>query len=472
MKSIITAIFAVFIASIGLSSAQEKEYTHQNYFENYEGTQTCLQCHQEAAENFFHSQHYQWRGNAPGIVNARGRKLGKMNTFNDFCTSPTGNWIGEVKNKRGEVISRGCSICHAGLGKLPAEKMDQEQLENIDCLVCHASGYRRDVYQNDKGEWGIRPVLWKNREGLDSVSKRISQPTRVMCLRCHSASGGGPNYKRGDLEYKLADAERDYDVHMGTDGKNMQCVSCHAGEKHRVRGRGTDLSGTDSPGHSLSCSTSECHGGSPHQAKVLNRHTSRVNCTVCHIPSFAREEPTDMFRDWSQSVYNEEADKYYAKIALEKDVKPVLAWYNGKTWAQLPGEPARKLADGSVGIMVPQGSRRDPNAKLFAFKLHRAKMPLLAERNWLIPIMVEHFFSSGALEESIHLAAKAVYGVENAKYSWVETKRYMGIFHGVQPAKKALACLDCHGPAGRMDWKGLGYAGDPLDRLPGTRSRK
>ena len=38
----------------------------------------------------------------------------------------------------------------------------------------------------------------------------------------------------------------------------------------------------------------------------------------------------------------------------------------------------------------------------------------------------------------------------------------MGIFHAVQPAENALGCLDCHGPDGRLDWRGLGYDADPL----------
>lgn len=466
MRKLLTLCF--FVALVALASrsgAQEKAYTHTDYFEHYEGTATCLQCHEDQAKSFFHSQHYQWRGDAPQIVNAHGKKLGKLNTFNDFCTSPQGNWIGEVRNSRGEVITRGCSACHAGQGKMPSETMSREQLENIDCLVCHAGGYRRDLYGSEGEGYAWKPILWQNQAGLDSVSKRISLPTRAMCLRCHSASGGGPNYKRGDLEYKLADPDRDYDVHMASEGANMQCVACHAGTDHRVRGRGTDLSGTDSPDKPLSCATTECHGAKPHKADVLNAHTDRVNCTVCHIPSFARDEATDMFRDWSTPKYNPEADKYTATITLEKDVRPVYAWYNGTTRAQLLGEPARRLADGSVGIMVPQGARRDPNARIYAFKLHRGRLPLLTGRNWLIPITVEHFFADGKIDPAVKNAAEEIYGIENANYTWTPTSRYMGIFHGVQPASHALRCLDCHSSPSRLDWKALGYPGDPMARL-------
>jgi len=461
------AILAFFLAAAvaSASAAGPPAPSHAAMFEHYEGTKTCLACHQQEAESFFHSQHYQWEGEAPDIVNAHGRRLGKMNTVNDFCTNPKANWIGLVYNSRGEVISKGCSACHAGFGKLPSPKMDQAQLENIDCLMCHASGYQRDLYKNDDGSLQWKPILWKNPVGLDSVSKRISLPKRVMCLRCHASSGGGANYKRGDLEYKLADADRNFDVHMGTDGKNMQCIACHAGDDHRVRGRGTDLSGTDMPSRPLSCDTQECHGSAPHKVAVLNLHAQRVNCTVCHIPDFAKEDPTDMSRDWSKAVFNAEADNYTADIKLEKNVRPVYAWYNGTTWEQLMGEPVKRLPDGSVGMMVPQGSRSDPRAKIFAFKLHRGKMPLWTAKQWIIPIVVEEVFPTGQIDPAVKLAAKDIYGVDNVDYSWTDTSRYMGIFHEVQPASQALQCLDCHRPGGRMDWKALGYDGDPLDRM-------
>lgn len=462
----------LFVVTVGVAAAQNSGSSHAQYFEHYEGSKTCLQCHQKEAESFFHSQHYQWKAASPRIVNAKGKRLGKINTINDFCTSPTGNWIGLVENSRGEAISKGCSNCHPSRGLPPEEKISQAQLENIDCLICHASGYRRDLYPREGGGYEWKPILWKNREGLDSVAKRITQPTRTTCLRCHSASGGGANFKRGDLEYKLADCDRDFDVHMASNGKNMQCLACHRGEDHRVRGGGTDLAGTDMPGKPAGCDNQGCHGPAPHRSLTLNHHAKRVNCTVCHIPSFAKEDPTDMARDWSKPVYNATTDKYTATIRLEKDVRPVYAWYNGFTSAQLPGEPVTKLADGTVGIMVPQGNRQDPKAKIYAFKLHQGRLPVLAEKNWIIPITVEHFFANGKIDPAVKSAAKEIYGVDNAAYSWTGTSRYMGIFHGVAPAIRALQCQDCHGGKGRLGWKKLGYSEDPVDALLRSRSRK
>jgi hypothetical protein len=226
------------------------------------------------------------------------------------------------------------------------------------------------------------------------------------------------------------------------------------------------------PSKPLGCDTAECHGVSPHKADVLNHHTARVNCTVCHIPDFARTDPTDMYRDWSKPEYQAEADKYTATIKLEQNVKPVYAWFNGNTREQLLGEPIERRPDGTVGMMVPQGSRKDPKARIYAFKLHRAKMPLLDGKNWIIPIVVEHVFPTGQIDPAVKQAAKETYGINNASYGWVETSRYMGIFHEVQPASKALQCLDCHGSPGRMDWKALGYPGDPLTTLMSSHGSK
>ncbi|MGE0452059.1 MAG: hypothetical protein AB7O37_07335 [Vicinamibacteria bacterium] len=453
---------ALAAALMSLPASAAEPFSHKDAFEHYEGTKTCIACHEQEAESFFHSQHYQWRGSAPQIVGAGERKLGKLNTINDFCTGPAANWIGLVTNSRGDVVSKGCSKCHAGRGKLPEGQISPAQLENIDCLICHAKGYQRDLYPNADGSLEWKPILWKNQEGLDSVAKRVGPPQRAMCLRCHSASGGGPNYKRGDLEYKLANTDRDYDVHMGTNGADFQCASCHAGDKHRVRGRGVDLAASDSPDRPLSCDTAECHGAKPHAEPVLDRHAGRVYCTSCHIRSFAREEPTDMLRDWSKPKYDAEADRYTASITLQKDVVPVYAWWNGLTRAQLPGEPVRRLPNGAIGMMVPEGTRQDQKARIFPFKLHKGRMPVLQDRQWIVPILVEHFFADGDIFGATRKAAEETYGIADAKYDWNDTERYMGIFHGVQPKQQALGCLECHGTKTRLDWKALGYAQDPL----------
>ncbi|MCP4572047.1 MAG: hypothetical protein GY838_06805 [bacterium] len=462
MKAATTLLVALVVISLaaGPVSAAKKTYSHQEYFEHYEGTATCLECHEQEATDFFHSQHYQWRGEAPNVINADGRMLGKFNTMNDFCTNPLPSWIGNAANEDGKVIAQGCSKCHAGLGLKPESKISRAQLENIDCLICHASGYRRDAFQDENGAWEWRPILWKNQRGLDSVSKRITQPRRKSCLRCHSGAGGGPNYKRGDLEYVLGETTSDYDVHMGTDGQDMTCADCHGGTRHRMRGRGADLAGTDNPDQPLACTT--CHDAAPHGVVVLDRHAERVDCTVCHIPDFARTDPTDMIRDWSVPKHHPKAKKWSATITFGQNVVPEYAWWGGDSRLSPMGEKVKTDDDGVVPIMVPVGKRKDKSSKIYAFKVHRARLPVLQEERWLVPIAVDEFFIDGDMEKAVHEGAESAYGLHEAEYEWVDTVRWMGIFHGVRPAGQALQCLDCHREGGRMDWRALGYKKDPL----------
>ena len=68
-------------------------------------------------------------------------------------------------------------------------------------------------------------------------------------------------------------------------------------------------------------------------------------------------------------------------------------------------------------------------------------------------------------EDAFHSDGLIVYGIDDAKFDWVRSVRYMGISHEVQPADRALKCAECHGPKGRLDWKALGYEQDPLELL-------
>ncbi len=432
------------------------ENPHRKHIQKYEGTKTCLKCHENDAKEAFNSLHYQWKAAAPNIVNAAGKKLGKIITSNDFCTNPSINWIGILKNSKGQVIGNGCSKCHAGLGLKPAEEVSQEQLENIDCLICHSANYRREVYKTDEGTLRWRPVDWNKPEILLNNTQNVTSPAREMCLRCHVGSGGGLNYKRGDIETAHIRADRAFDVHMGS---GMTCIQCHKFEDHKVLGSGTQMAGEDRPGESNRCEN--CHKGSVHENKVLNTHVKTVYCTTCHIPTFAKQQATDMHRDWSVSEYLEKKDKYEPVITFEKDVKPVYTWWNGKGKLALLKEPVEEK-DGRVRLYDPQGSIDDPESKIYAFKLHTAKLPVDAETREFIPIKVGVVFKTGKNDAGVKKGAEAFSGKVPEKFEWVTTERYMGIFHEVVPKEQALQCANCHGEGDRLDWDALGYKGDPM----------
>ena len=63
-------------------------------------------------------------------------------------------------------------------------------------------------------------------------------------------------------------------------------------------------------------------------------------------------------------------------------------------------------------------------------------------------------------------------GLEHSgEYGFAPTEMYWSINHMVSPKEEALGCLDCHGDNGRMDWKTLGYKGDPMDNPKYARSK-
>ncbi len=463
-------VLGLLLCSAGaLAHDPEKPNRHADRWEHYQGTRTCLKCHRDEALTFFDSRHYQWRGGAPDPDEARAAvdvELGKLTTINDFCTTPGYQWIGEVVNAEGKVLAKGCSACHSGLGEMPGLEPTREQLRNMDCLMCHASGYRRDLYATEDGGWEWRPILFENQEGLDIISKRVTLPDRSICLRCHAASGGGPNFKRGDIEYILKEPDFEHDVHMAPvseGGQDMWCIDCHTDDNHthRMIGRGVDLAANDRPDKTLDCS-SQCHQDHIHPEAEIDKH-DRLACPTCHIPSFARDEPTDMFRDWSNVHFDEDKGKYMYDQVLEYDVEPAYAWYNGDRYAQASGEPVRRDEQGRVVMIAPEGSRDDPTARIAPFKLHRGRLPVLKKQQWLAPLTTEELYVHGNPDEAVRDGVKFWYGLDLDldDFAWEDTIRYMGIYHAIPPVEDALQCADCHSPGGRMNWNALGYERDP-----------
>ena len=68
-----------------LAHDANKPNRHVDRYEHYQGTKTCLECHEAEARTFFDSQHYQWRGGTPDLVNTTEMEsLGKLSMVNDF----------------------------------------------------------------------------------------------------------------------------------------------------------------------------------------------------------------------------------------------------------------------------------------------------------------------------------------------------------------------------------------------------
>lgn len=427
--------------------------SHAGRFSTYEGTRTCLRCHDQQARAFHQSVHYQWQGDASEAVGLSSTIAGKLGGINDFCIYPNINWLGRLTNTLGQAVDGGCARCHSGLGLKPTETATSEQLENIDCLLCHSAQYRRKL-----DETGTRfvPDTANMEVSLLQAAVDVTRPTTATCLKCHAYAGGGNNFKRGDLEAAQADATRELDVHMASrerGGAGLSCLSCHPAVAHKIAGRGTDLREREvlTP---VSCTN--CHQARPHGVPDLDKHTARVNCTVCHIPVFAKAAPTDMVRDWSAPAHlNPVTHLFEPHMTMQANVTPVYGFFNGKSKFYQFGDPAVPGPDGRVLMAGPIGSVNDPGAKIHALKWHQGIQPMDPETRRLLPLKIGIFFQTGDVAAAIAQGAAAVGWPYNG-HTFVATERYMGLYHEVAPKEQALTCSSCHGGT-RMDFAALGY---------------
>jgi len=441
-----------------LDSAGGASGSHANRFSSYQGTATCLTCHRDEALEIHASAHYQWKGDSSAVIGSNGELMGKLGGINDFCIYPDINWIGKLTNVRGEQVDGGCARCHTGLGLKPTADSTEEQLLNIDCLICHSSDYRRTVGLVN-GQFRFVPDTAAMQVSLLEAAQNITLPSSKACLNCHAFAGGGDNYKRGDLEAAHAQANRSLDVHMASKangGAGLECLDCHKAEAHRIAGRGSDLRELDS---ATKVACRNCHATSPHSDENVNRHLARVDCSVCHIPDFARVAATDMDRRWDLPGDLDVAKGLY-EPHMEKafNVVPEYRFFNGKSFFYQFGQPATAHPEtGWVLMSGPDGSVQDPGSKIFAFKHHKAAQPVDPVSGRLLPLKIGIFFSTGNVDKAVAEGAAAV-GWPYSGHTFADTERYMGIFHEVAPADRALTCDQCHGTNGRMDFAALGYS--------------
>jgi octaheme c-type cytochrome (tetrathionate reductase family) len=404
-------------------------------------TRRCLECHPDARK-VMKTPHWLWLGDEVRIPGRAGTtRLGKRNVLNNFCISTVGN-------------EKACTKCHAGYGWADAD-YDFSKEENVDCLVCHE---HTNTYV--KGPAGM-PMP---QTDLLAAARSVGTPQRENCLGCHAFGGGGQAVKHGDIDSSLAHPFEDEDVHMGRHG--FLCVDCHTAPEHRIRGRAFSVSVEDS--HGVACA--DCHTRPEHADARINAHLAAVACQTCHIPSFAGKVPTKVFWDWSKAGDPTRKDDphHYLKIkgefVYEQDAIPEYRWFNGTVSRYLLGDP---IADPErpTALNPPLGGIGDATARLWPFKIHRAKQPYDAGNGYLFPPVTGGaggFWTTFDWDESFRLGAKASKIAYSGKVGFARTEMYWPLSHMVAPKEKALGCTDCHGDRSRMDWKALGYAGDPM----------
>ena len=416
---------------------------------DWQGTSTCLQCHETEAQEVFGSTHYQWLGETP-YMNDGPEIQGKLDIgVNSYCINITGNW-------------NGCGACHVGLGDRPTPQVSSAQLENIDCLICH-----QEAYQRVKVDGRFVPDLDNMSISIVEAARTVQKPTRVACLKCHAKGGGGDNYKRGDLAIAHGTtSDRNFDVHMASSGANLDCQACHTTEQHLMAGRGSDLRPTDLD---VEMSCTDCHEEkdslSGHGQPSIGKHVKRVACQSCHIRTYARNavdtpasEQTEVHRDW-RLPHTTPSGAIHPTPTLAGDLIPRYAWWDGTSVSYLLYEEA--LVDhlnGAIATSRPLGEVTSARSKLYPFKYKTATQPLVQNYNQLIALDTSVYFSTGDADSAIRSGLENMNYSPDESYEWVETDTLQLITHEVTPASAALSCSDCHENTNRMDLvDNLGY---------------
>jgi octaheme c-type cytochrome (tetrathionate reductase family) len=394
------------------------------------------------------SVHWTWERKQ--VVNGKEMEFGKINAVNNFC--------GATKSNRDH-----CSMCHAGYGWKDAS-FNFKDPTHIDCLICHdtTGTYKKDEHHAGAVGEGVNLLF---------VAQHVGKPVREDCGACHFDGGGGDGVKHGDLDSSLSYPDRSEDVHMAADGLNFECQDCHSSDKHNILG--SDMA-TSPDGHGdFGCAM--CHGDQPHKESRLNKHTATVACETCHIPEMARVQPTQMSWDWSTAGQNKapagvngKTIRYIKSMGTQTwatMVQPTYAWFNGKSGVYVRGEKIdpNKVTD----LCWPKGDIHDKTAKIFPFKVHTGKQIYDTVNDYFI---VNHVYDrdNKGFWQTFDWNESAAAGMKDAglpysgHYGFAPTKMYWRLDHMVAPKEQALQCLDCHGDHGRMDWKALGYQGDPM----------
>ncbi|MDK9700300.1 MAG: tetrathionate reductase family octaheme c-type cytochrome [bacterium] len=400
-------------------------------------TAACISCHDGRAAEVMKSSHWNWE-RLEYIPNKGIRSVGKKNILNNFCIGISGN-------------QPSCNKCHIGYG-YANNSFDFHDSLNVDCISCHDNS---NTYLKKTGGAGMPD----SSVNLTKVAQQVGMPQRTNCGTCHFYGGGGNNVKHGDLEESMFDPEHSVDVHMASEKSNLQCVDCHTADQHQILGKSYSLSSMNR--NRVTCE--QCHSALPHTDKILNQHTVKIACQTCHIPVYAKVNPTKLHWDWSTAgkLRNgepyEETDSTGSDVYMSikgsfrwgKNVTPEYYWFNGTASHYLLGDQVDTTKPVKMNELF--GSYDDPDAKIYPVKVHRAKQLYDTQNKYLIQPKTysstpgdSGYWAEFDWPKAITAGMKEINLPYSGQFGFINTEMYWPINHMVSPAKQTVQCIDCH----------------------------
>lgn len=432
----------------------DREILQQTFARSEDVTRACLSCHVEAAAEVQKTIH--WTMIRPTDPEKKTGKAGI--SFNNFCISLSSN---EPR----------CTSCHVGYG-FGDKNFSLGAVEKVDCLVCHdlSGNYRKFPA---KGGYPVtEPAEFEGvmyyPPDYAVIFKSLGLPGRNNCGSCHFFGGGGDGVKHGDLDSSLGNPSRELDVHMSPEGGNLRCQDCHVTRKHLIAAREYGPVDAAGSGVQIKAVCTNCHGQAPHKdGHKANNHVGKVSCQTCHIPAYARKNPTKMSWDWSAAGKLKDGKPYLEKDAdgnilydskkgvftWGTNIKPVYKWYSGTFGRVLFTDEVSP--ETPVDVKKVLGTPGGDDSRIMPFKPHRGKQPFdPVLKRFLAPHIFGNddtaYWTNFDWPKALKAGQDALGLPWSGKYTFVETVYYQPITHMVAPKEQALKCSECHSAEGRL----------------------
>ena len=165
--------------------------------------------------------HWKWQGVASNVVGYEGENDGKTDFINNFCQA--------ISSNEGR-----CTQCHIGYGW-------KDKTFNFSRTRRTSTAWRATTRpaptRRGQTTAGLPDPTVDLQGRCPQRCQQRGVPPRKACLGCHTHAGGDDNVKHGDLSSDMIATTRDYDVHTGTNGANMELCRLPRRQARRSRAR-------------------------------------------------------------------------------------------------------------------------------------------------------------------------------------------------------------------------------------------
>jgi octaheme c-type cytochrome (tetrathionate reductase family) len=421
-----------------------------------EVTKECLRCHEKAGEEMLTTAHWLWRGPSPYTVGHRKEVMsGKgTDTINNFCIALPSNWPRCTSCHAGygwkdatfdfsDKSRIDCLVCHDTTGSyakvptkagMPDPSVDLVYVaQNVGassrttCGVCHFAGGGGDAVKH-------ADMCGKLRYGDRNCDVHMGGYD-FSCVECHKTQ----NHEISGRSSSAPVVET-----------SRSCEDCHTNAPHHKE----TILGPHLNKHCESVSCNTCH--TPIYAKCKPTKTWWDWSLAGDKKREVRKENPEMpDYDWMKGEFRwkESAKPEYAwhngyierlyigdKVSLEGAVVD-------PSWSF-----EQKFNGDYIHISSPLGSIKDPNAKIAPFKIMRGIQPVDLKNKYLA---TPHLFPTSKEDATAYwknlewskaiVDGMKVAGLEySGEYGWARTDMHWRIEHEVMPKEMALSCVQCH----------------------------